>query len=495
MMHTSFRKLYLKLSPIFTVFILTCLLVGGVACGKTDKPVDKPVKEPTMKAESVDASQPVKPKNPAGKIAHFSDIHFNPFYDTTLVPQLKKADASQWEQIYMTSTIKGYGDFGKDETNFNLLTAALQNTAKACLNHDFIIFTGDFLAHDYESRYKAVNSGSLDGVEPFIDKTISFMALMVTKYLPGVPVYFTLGNNDCYSGDYNIIPEGAFLKNSAVYLSDIWLKNPINKESFSTTYPIGGYYMLTPPKTKDARIISLNTNFFSVKYKTDFTKYDPGLQQLQWFEEQLKTAKASNLKVWLLLHIPPGGNIYGCYKDKAYKPFWKDEYNTRYLQLLRDYSTILQAGFCGHTHMDDFRVIYDVERTKASAFIHICPAVSPQFGNNTAFLEWQYDRTAFVLSDYNVFYQDVYGPTQPPAEPWLNEYAFNKTYGQSGVNAASMESVYRGIKEKPQFKADYMKYYDASHCKELTEDNFPYYWCGIGHLIATEFESCTQPKK
>lgn len=145
-----------------------------------------------------------------------SDIHFNPFYDPDLALQLIKTDASQWEPLFIKSTVKGFGKTGKDETNYPLLVSTLQSMAKTGEKSDFVIFTGDFLAHDLDTQFKTYAKAE-DEYSSFVKKTISFLALMLSKYLPGLRVYFCLGNTDSDTGDYQIVPEGTFLKNNAPF--------------------------------------------------------------------------------------------------------------------------------------------------------------------------------------------------------------------------------------------------------------------------------------
>ena len=59
-----------------------------------------------------------------GYIAHISDIHFDPFYDPTLLVQLINKEAADWEGVFETSTIKSYGTVGSD-SNYNLLKSFL----------------------------------------------------------------------------------------------------------------------------------------------------------------------------------------------------------------------------------------------------------------------------------------------------------------------------------------------------------------------------------
>jgi predicted MPP superfamily phosphohydrolase len=473
------------------IFILVAVVVG---CGKA--PQDKPA-ETTTAVEDKAKTAPSVTRS-TGNIAQVSDVHFNPFYDETLFEKLKTSPAGQWESIFSSSKIKDvgtYGDFNY-ETDYPLLLSTFKHLAANTKVLDFIIFTGDFLAHKFHERYGKVNNNSTDGLDSFIDKTLTFFVILFEKYFPEVPVYFCLGNNDSYSGDYDVVPEGDFLKKTAVLFAGSLLQHPDNRESFKKTYPIGGYYSIIPPKSSGTRIISLNANFFSRKYKTSFDKYDPGEKELDWLEVQLQAAKEKKEKVWLLLHIPPGTDVFTTLKDKTYTADWVTAYNTRFIEMLTDFAGVITVGFAGHTHADDFRLL--LRKTEAGqqalAFLHICPGIDSLFGNNPGFETLTYNRQDFSLIDYRVYYLDLQkiAAGDKTTLKWAKEYVFSETYKQDVITPATLSAVYSSIKDDPALRTYYMNYYDVNHKKALTDENWQAYWCGIAQWTQAGFESCNK---
>jgi Icc-related predicted phosphoesterase len=463
------HKIQVKFLLTLTAIGLSILLVMPSGCGK----------EAEIPAPAVDA---------IGNVPHISDIHFNPFYDSTLVSQLVSAEVNQWESIFETSKIKGFGTVGSDETNYILLLSSLKDMAKTSKNPDFIIFTGDFLAHEFPDKFKQ-HAPKGNDYDIFVEKTIEFVVLMFAKYFPDTPVYISLGNNDCYAGDYQVIPEGKFFKNTTPVIAGKFLKNPDNRGSFAETYPVGGYFTVDPPGTENTLIISINSIFFSPKHKNT-VDYDPAERELDWFEKQLVSAQQKKQKAWILLHIPPGTNVYTTVHKNQYTLMWKKEYNDRFISLVKTYAPVITAGFCGHTHMDDFRVLVDPQTSQAVSFIRIAPAVSPQFGNNPGYLQMSYDRQEFFLKNYVLYYLnlEISGPN------WAKEYAFNDVYGQTAVTAATLLTVYNGIKTDPAVRKSYMNYYNVSDRPHsvLTDANWKAYCCGIGNWTQTSFESCNR---
>lgn len=58
------------------------------------------------------------------RIVVFSDLHFDPFSDSTLVDSLARADVSRWSAILAGSTRKDFSPYGSD-TNYQLFVSAL----------------------------------------------------------------------------------------------------------------------------------------------------------------------------------------------------------------------------------------------------------------------------------------------------------------------------------------------------------------------------------
>ncbi|HEU4717261.1 MAG TPA: metallophosphoesterase, partial [Bacteroidia bacterium] len=132
------------------------------------------------------------------KFFTLSDVHFDPFYDTSLVQKLVHADVNDWDAIFRSSHQTGFGVYGKD-SNFNLMTGAFSAMHNVNADPDFIVITGDFLSHKFQQTYDTLTGTKMQDALPreaFITKTIEFIALELVKEFPHTPVYPVLGNND-----------------------------------------------------------------------------------------------------------------------------------------------------------------------------------------------------------------------------------------------------------------------------------------------------------
>ncbi len=123
----------MKSSSIFCVALLLTVAICFGCTGKAPKPVELKPGGVEMAADPTPAETEIGAiTRMGGNIAHVSDIHFNPFYDKSLCPQLIAKEATEWEAIFKTSKITGYGEVNSSETNFNLFTGLL--TGKPCQN-------------------------------------------------------------------------------------------------------------------------------------------------------------------------------------------------------------------------------------------------------------------------------------------------------------------------------------------------------------------------
>jgi sphingomyelin phosphodiesterase acid-like 3 len=118
-----------------------------------------------------------------GIVVSLSDIHFNPFYDPSLINALIRSDYTNWQLIFSRSSTQGYGTHSAD-SNYNLFNSALQNIYLRAPHPDFIIISGDFLAHDFQETYaKLTGSGDRKAVDSFTDKTTAFLTRMISRSL------------------------------------------------------------------------------------------------------------------------------------------------------------------------------------------------------------------------------------------------------------------------------------------------------------------------
>ncbi|MFH2126641.1 MAG: metallophosphoesterase, partial [Pseudomonadota bacterium] len=195
-----------------------------------------------------------------GQALLVSDIHFNPFFDSSLVSILIASPAYQWDAILASSQDRRLGCYGQ-ETNYKLLDYGLKAMRAACPKPDCIIYTGDLPCHGIWSSFLGFSS-NLQERDQFIAKLVEFMGLKFKAAFPGTPVYFALGNNDSFCADYQITPRGAYLHSTALPFSRYFLNEPQPSTGFLQDYRNLGCYNLAGP-APGLRVVAINSNYLS----------------------------------------------------------------------------------------------------------------------------------------------------------------------------------------------------------------------------------------
>lgn len=429
------------------------------------------------------------------KIISVTDIHFTPFSDPSLGKALSEHSFRQWDRIFSQSTDTAPSTYN-NETNPILFRRLLKSMKQKSGGVFAVVFTGDILAHNFNdmvSRYTGADSDY--DRNRFIFKTIAYVTSKMRATFGGVPIYFSLGNNDSYNGDYALVDDGEFLHTTADLFFDNLIKTPQSKTDFYSTFPEHGYYSVPFRIVKNGRLIGLNTIFFSTRY-TPAKGTDPGKVELDWFEKELSKARAAKERVWLLLHIPPGVNVYNTQHNNSTGQavdvglFWQTGYNQRYLALITKYRDVIVTAFAGHTHMDDFRLISSTNNgtRQASSFIRISPSVSPVFGNNPSFQVIRIDPRTGTLNDETIYYMDL-AKSRPVFE---QEYTFTQTYGVA-PNLSGLAPLNSALRTNRDKRNSYIERYPVSSSESTISDVWQWYWCGIGNLTQTNYIKTCKP--
>jgi hypothetical protein len=408
-----------------------------------------------------------------------TDIHFNPFSNATIARKLDLEDWKNWDNIFQQTTYPL--SVGGQETNPALLDSVLSAIHKKTDIPDCVIFCGDILVHGFNKNYADITGNSdAASAEKFVLKTVSYVMSKVSSVYPDVPVFFTLGNNDSYAGDYLLEDAGAFLSDSAAPLFEICIKDNDLRSEFMAEYSEHGHYSLDVPGEERIRVVSLNTIFLSSRYAgSNATRVAHA--ELDWLEQTLMQARNENRKVWLVTHIPPGIDVFGYlhgYGSCGNPPLQiKADYTKRLLNILRMYSETVAAIFTGHVHMDDFRLLFPKgTRTGALEAFIISPALSPLFGQNPAFRTIDFDSYSGEIQNMAVWYTSSGADVQEAV--WEQEYDFKDSYGLSPA-PKNLETIARHFQYNATWKNNYTDFYYVSKKPAPIKDIWKWYWCSI----------------
>lgn len=441
------------------------------------------------------ATLPFQPAAGHGLFLRVSDIHFDPFADQTLVPKLITAPGARWERILQSSKNTPFSRRGQTDTSYPLF-ASMLSAAKAVtdgagkrVRYDYVLNTGDNLAHDFHEMFLKAGGREAD-YQGFVVKTLRFVDRMLRKSFPGAPLIYALGNNDAVCGDYKTAPKSEMLAALARDLPVVTGNAQARRD-----FAIGGFYVVPHPTVPKHDIIVLNSVFWSSKYKDECGKIggDPGAAELDWLAWTLYREKAAGRTATLAMHIPPGIDAYSSSRQACPQTgtsFWREDATGRFRALVAEYKSVLRASYAGHTHMDDFRLLSDKNGTPLLA-TRITPSVTPLFGNNPAFAVLLYDRTNAIVANSAIVYLtnvDTAGPKAPAK--WQREYDFAQTYGIKSYTPATVAALAKRIAADSPAAQSYMKFYPVAAPTPTNQGNLAAYACAQTALTPGAYTAC-----
>ncbi len=424
------------------------------------------------------------PAEAAQQFLVISDIHFNPLANAELTPKLMAADASLWEGIFASASAAPVQKYGED-SGWPLLESLFSGVQNISPRPKLIVVTGDVLPHKFLDKYAAASHNTdAAGFHTLVKKTFAFISLELEKAAGGVPVVYTLGNNDVECGDYALQPNGPFLQDAK---RDVQRLAQVDAGAMDQWDSVGSY-VKSNPLAAHRRIIALNSNFWSRRYvnacgEKASQSADPGDAELKWLGDQLKDAQQNGDEVWLVYHIPPGIDGHSSSLAKQVLPMWKPKYAGGFDHLLDEYRKIVELNLAGHTHLDDIRLV-KTEHTDTLVLIN--PAVSPNIGQNPAFRVISVDAQARPVDIATYYIPDL------SKLKWQLEYSSRSVYDLKKIDARSYEALDHEIEQSPAAFDRWKNYYSVSRPASLKDDKgyLRSLYCAMGNAAADAFQSC-----
>ncbi|HET7233828.1 MAG TPA: metallophosphoesterase, partial [Longimicrobium sp.] len=376
------------------------------------------------------AASPATAQTGGATVLLVSDFHFDPFTaDSQVVRTLRSTPVSGWVRVLQTSPDTAPSSYNSD-SNYPLLRSAGAAMRQRASHPAFVVITGDFLGHNFESKYATV-FGDTAGVGAFADSTMAFMAQYVGSLFPAdVPIYPSIGNNDSGCNDYGMSPP--FFRSAARSWAPLAQRGG-GAPGFVAGFGSAGYYTARPPRA-GVTLVMMNDVYWSRSYTTGCGP-DQGEQELRWVGQVLDSVRAAGGKAWLAAHIPPGVDIYGSLSQPNNPKMMLAQYAAAFDSLIRANAGTVALQITGHTHMDEFRVYANGAGGRAVPDLGV-PAVSPVFGNNPGFVTLRLSPAGNVLN-YTAWAYTY--PTTTPARPgrWGMLFDFRTLYRQPSVTGAS----------------------------------------------------------
>lgn len=283
-------------------------------------------------------------------------------------------------------------------------------------NFEFSIFTGDLVDHD-EYHCDANTT-----------KTAEITSFNLMKYfLKQIPVYPTLGNHDTFP--YGQLTPASMNYNQSYNWNDelmakLWLNNGWLNET-QADYVKNHYSGFAVTTSRGLKVISLNSNCYYQKnlwaYVNMTNDYDI-FGQWQFLVDELTESERVGQRVWIISHIPPADYDALPIQSAVFK------------KIVERFSPYTIANmFYGHTHRDQFRILYSSNNTDVDSALQmawVSQSVTPNAYNNPS---WRYyeveDKSFNIINSYNYYTQLNATFSNAGDEPdWQYEYSARDLY-------------------------------------------------------------------
>lgn len=290
--------------------------------------------------------------------------------------------------------------------------------AHADKKFEFAVFTGDLVDHDNahtDAKYTK-------------EEEINTFKIM-KHYLDQIPVFPSLGNHDTFPygqiapiqyDDFN----GSYHWNDEL-MSELWVNNgwlpEANREQVKSHY--SGFSYVT---SRGLKVISLNSNCYYQKNLWSYIDLSTNADlfgQWEFLVNELVESEQKGQRVWIMAHIPV--------TDPDALPIQAQIFG----KIVERFSPYTIANiFWGHTHRDQFHVLYSSNSTKqASDIINmawVAQSITPLTDNNPSWRYYEVEDQSFnILNSYNYYTHLNETFTNGGAEPsWAFEYSARELY-------------------------------------------------------------------
>lgn len=355
-------------------------------------------------------------------------------FTATALPELKQTTKPYFlffSDVHLGTSISTSNSSYKEDAGPDLW-AAFQAKMTLIINGPtppaFILYTGDLPEH----------TTSVPKRKEDINQMLKNLQQLAT--LKHIPLFYLPGNNDALTKDYGFFSDKE--NNTALSWMEHGALYPYEAFNIARDKVASGAYMLPNSNLSEGyyaakimnglRIICLNSVIWSsevINHKISFDdQVVAGNAEMDWLKLQLKAASSANDQVYIAMHIPPGIDIHKT-NDKETVMMWtgprdKPSWQSVFLKAVADYKNNISGVFFGHTHMDEFRLLYDsTQRETINQVAISAPAISPLFQNNPGFKLVSFDSQTKLPLDFTTYY------TKPNPISWNPPYSFSDLTG------------------------------------------------------------------
>lgn len=342
---------------------------------------------------------------------------------------------------------KPAGPWGSDncDTAPKFWEATLQWIAEH-LQVDAILWTGDVVDHNDLEQTWTTNRAEMAWAS----------SVMKAKF-PDIPVFPCLGNHDTWPIDqlYPHLTAPQILQD-VTSIWQTWLTSDNQK-----TFVENGVYQQS---FGSGQVVALNSLYLDPENLAVFynTSADIG-EQFNFLETALFN---TSLPTWILGHIPPGSSDLVSWFAPQYA-------------LLAGQPHV-QAHFWGHTHHDEFRLLFDARHENVTGVGFVAPSLMID-GHFPAFRRYLYNKTSLTLLDYEQYWLNWTLQLIKPDHfiGYFMGYTASQAYNLSDLSPSSFADLLGRMKQNQSLVQQYAAYSrpqnvptvcDAKCCHDLLCD-------------------------
>ncbi|XP_054158127.1 sphingomyelin phosphodiesterase-like [Oppia nitens] len=379
------------------------------------------------------------------KVVQVTDLHIDPYYTPGSNADCGEplcCRSSNGVAINADKAAGVWGDYRNCDLPISTLRHALKHISEVHSNALYWMWTGDIAPHDIwnVTRHEVLSQ-------------IKLVTNLMKQYIR-VPVYPVIGNHEGVpvnsfpppevKGDNSI----SWLYNAVADEWDYWLPKDAIK-----TLRYGGYYTVKP--RSGFRIVCINTNYCArLNPWSLFNPVDPA-NQLKWLSSELFKAETDGDKVHIIGHIPPD--------NRECTQAWL--YN--FLRIIDRYQDTVLAQYYGHTHRDEFRLLYSPYYPEMPINLaYIGPSITPFTENNPSYRLYYMDSDSYLV-DHETYYFNLTDANRGKKGPkWVSEYKAMKTFNLTSMSPHSWHELVHKFETNDNFFQNYYKlYYRKSDVK------------------------------
>ncbi|CAG8509345.1 17736_t:CDS:2 [Funneliformis caledonium] len=391
----------------------------------------------------------------SGKFLHITDLHLDPYYLTNSKP---KKYCHRYAKKSKNNISGKFGTLGSNcDSPYALLDSAFSFLKDNLHDADFVIYTGDSLRHDRDSKIPFSKDDVISGHKTVVQYVTETFDLSKTKFIP------TLGNNDEW--EHNQLEGGP----NTLFgnLTQIW--TPLNL-NLTSDFTNGGYFR--QDINSKLSVFSLNSMFFyesNDQIKDCDNKKSPGAIQLEWLKNQLKNARQEKRRVLIAQHVPP--------LDSDGESSFLSQCEDEFVQLLGEFSDIISGHFTGHTNLDTLTFLTESENVKGKySLYYLDKDEGPSkksfdniilvLNNAPSIVPGKYStssETFGALSDYIQYYLDIEKANEIGKAEWEVEYIASETYNMKQLSPSEWANVLNEMEsEHSESWQNYLKFITVS---------------------------------